>query len=41
MFVAFELQVGLEAEVNGLREDHLAYEEGQILKTQPLLKDYK
>jgi len=23
MFVAFELQIGLEAEINGLREDHL------------------
>mmetsp|Transcript_34363 Transcript_34363/g.45980 ORF Transcript_34363/g.45980 Transcript_34363/m.45980 type:complete len:341 (-) Transcript_34363:433-1455(-) len=28
MFVAFELQIGFEAEVNGLRVDHLAYEEG-------------
>eukprot|EP00957_Ditylum_brightwellii_P158748 12083300-Ditylum_brightwellii.AAC.1 len=41
MFVAFELQIGLEAEVNGLREDHLAYEEGRILKAQPLLKAFK
>eukprot|EP00957_Ditylum_brightwellii_P001846 142289-Ditylum_brightwellii.AAC.1 len=41
MFVAFELQIGLKAEVNGLRVDHLAYEEGQILKAQSLLKDYK
>mmetsp|Transcript_12673 Transcript_12673/g.18731 ORF Transcript_12673/g.18731 Transcript_12673/m.18731 type:complete len:243 (+) Transcript_12673:2-730(+) len=41
MFVAFELQIGLEAEVNGLRKDHLAYEEGRILKAQPLLKAYK
>eukprot|EP00957_Ditylum_brightwellii_P038859 2937380-Ditylum_brightwellii.AAC.1 len=41
MFVAFELQIGLEAEVNGLRVDHLAYEEGRILKFQPLLKAYK
>jgi len=29
MFVAFELQIGLEAEVSGLlSKDHLAYEEG-------------
>jgi len=41
MFVAFELQIGLEAEVNGLRVDHLAYEEGRILNAQPLLKAYK
>eukprot|EP00957_Ditylum_brightwellii_P031603 2396694-Ditylum_brightwellii.AAC.1 len=41
MFVAFELQIGFKAEVNGLRVDHLAYEEGRILKAQPLLKDYK
>mmetsp|Transcript_7216 Transcript_7216/g.9586 ORF Transcript_7216/g.9586 Transcript_7216/m.9586 type:complete len:443 (+) Transcript_7216:1-1329(+) len=41
MFVAFELQIGYEAEVNGLRVDHLAYEEGRILKAQPLLKAYK
>eukprot|EP00957_Ditylum_brightwellii_P054761 4149345-Ditylum_brightwellii.AAC.1 len=38
MFVAFELQIGFEAEVNGLRVDHLAYEEGKILNAQPLLK---
>jgi len=41
MFVAFELQIGLEAEINGLREDHLAYEERRILEAQPLLKRYK
>eukprot|EP00957_Ditylum_brightwellii_P060942 4626706-Ditylum_brightwellii.AAC.1 len=41
MFVAFELQIGFEAEVNGLRVDHLAYEEGRILNAQPLLKAYK
>eukprot|EP00957_Ditylum_brightwellii_P119843 9144439-Ditylum_brightwellii.AAC.1 len=41
MFVAFELQIGLEAEVNDLREDHVSYEEGRILKAQPLLKAYK
>eukprot|EP00957_Ditylum_brightwellii_P188445 14345698-Ditylum_brightwellii.AAC.1 len=41
MFVAFELQIGLKAEVNGLRVDHLAYEERQILKSQPLLKAFK
>jgi len=41
MCVAFELQIGLEIEVSGLREDHLAYEEGRILKAQPLLKGYK
>eukprot|EP00957_Ditylum_brightwellii_P141555 10784229-Ditylum_brightwellii.AAC.1 len=36
MFVAFELQIGYEAEINDLREDHLVYEEGRILKAQPL-----
>jgi len=41
MFVAFELQIGFEAEVSGLREDHVSYEEGRILKHQPLLKGYK
>eukprot|EP00957_Ditylum_brightwellii_P064554 4898625-Ditylum_brightwellii.AAC.1 len=41
MFVAFELQIGLETEVNGLRKDHLVYEEGRILKAQPLLKAFK
>eukprot|EP00957_Ditylum_brightwellii_P126360 9632736-Ditylum_brightwellii.AAC.1 len=41
MFVAFKLQIGLEAEVNCLRADHLVYEEGQILNDQPLLKKYK
>eukprot|EP00957_Ditylum_brightwellii_P096173 7326662-Ditylum_brightwellii.AAC.1 len=41
MIVAFELQIGLEAEVSGLRQDHLSYEEGRILKAQPLLKEYK
>jgi len=41
MFVAFELQIGLEAEVNGLRKNHLSYEEGRILTAQPLLKTYK
>jgi hypothetical protein len=39
--VAFELQIGLEAEVSSLCQDHLAYEEGQILKAQPLLRKYK
>eukprot|EP00957_Ditylum_brightwellii_P136554 10413512-Ditylum_brightwellii.AAC.1 len=41
MFVAFKLQIGLEAEVNGLRVDHLAYKKGRILNAQPLLKAYK
>ena len=41
MFVAFELQIVLEADVNGLRADHLVYEEGQIINAQPLLKKYK
>eukprot|EP00957_Ditylum_brightwellii_P078818 5993870-Ditylum_brightwellii.AAC.1 len=41
MFVTFKLQIGLEAEVNGLRVDHLTYEEGRILKAQPQLKAYK
>jgi len=41
MFVAFELQIRFEAKVNELRVDHLAYEEGRILKAQPLLKVYK
>jgi len=41
MFVAFELQIGLEAEVSGLRQDHVSYEEGRILKAQPLLKAFK
>eukprot|EP00957_Ditylum_brightwellii_P010703 811100-Ditylum_brightwellii.AAC.1 len=41
MFVAFELQIGLEAQVNGLRGDHVSYEEGRILNAQPMLKAYK
>eukprot|EP00957_Ditylum_brightwellii_P122134 9314259-Ditylum_brightwellii.AAC.1 len=41
MFVAFELQIGLESEIKGLREDHVSYEEGRILNAQPLLKAYK
>eukprot|EP00957_Ditylum_brightwellii_P014556 1096016-Ditylum_brightwellii.AAC.1 len=41
MFVAFELQIGFEAEISGLREDHVSYEEGRILNAQPLLKAYK
>eukprot|EP00957_Ditylum_brightwellii_P066137 5018571-Ditylum_brightwellii.AAC.1 len=41
MFVPFELQIGLEAKVNGLCGAHELYKEGQILNTQPLLKDYK
>jgi len=40
MFVAFELQIGLEAEVVELRKDHLAYERGRILESQPLLNAY-
>eukprot|EP00957_Ditylum_brightwellii_P059426 4511822-Ditylum_brightwellii.AAC.1 len=41
MFVAFELQIGLEAQVNGLHGDHVSYEEGGILNAQQLLKKYK
>eukprot|EP00957_Ditylum_brightwellii_P055321 4193013-Ditylum_brightwellii.AAC.2 len=41
MFVAFKLQIGLEAQVNGLRGDHVSYNEGQVLNAQPLLKAYK
>eukprot|EP00957_Ditylum_brightwellii_P115202 8786014-Ditylum_brightwellii.AAC.1 len=41
MFVAFELQIGIEAEVDGLRGDQVSYEEGRILNAQPLLKKYK
>eukprot|EP00957_Ditylum_brightwellii_P193210 14711650-Ditylum_brightwellii.AAC.1 len=41
MFVAFELQIGLEDEVSGLREDHVSYEERRVLDAQPLLKAYK
>jgi len=41
IFVAFELQIGLKAEVSRLRKDHDAYEGRRILKAQPLLKHYK
>eukprot|EP00957_Ditylum_brightwellii_P093525 7121725-Ditylum_brightwellii.AAC.1 len=41
MFVAFELQIGLEVEVSGLRQVHASHEEGRILNAQPLLKAYK
>eukprot|EP00957_Ditylum_brightwellii_P020433 1540527-Ditylum_brightwellii.AAC.1 len=41
MFVAFELQIGLKKEIEGLRKTHDAYEEGRILNAQPLLKMYK
>eukprot|EP00957_Ditylum_brightwellii_P138932 10590149-Ditylum_brightwellii.AAC.1 len=41
MFVAFELQIGFEAEVSGLWEDHVLYKEGRILNAQTLLKAYK
>eukprot|EP00957_Ditylum_brightwellii_P049031 3720139-Ditylum_brightwellii.AAC.1 len=40
----FNLKIFMTSQVSsvkGFHEDHLAYEEGRILKTQPLLKDYK
>lgn len=40
MFVAFELQIGLNDEINSHRKSHVAYERERILANQPLLKNY-
>jgi len=40
MFVANELQIGLESVIDELRTDHVSYERRRILEAQPLLHNY-
>ena len=40
LFVACELQIGLEEEITEHRKTHVAYERDRILMNQPLLKNY-